>query len=122
MKHSKSAAILPTAMVMLAITASVVAMSVAITGHHSRQARRVTNRNTAIGYGDGVIENLFDQWRQSMSSVTNATDRTDGLTTRSLSTRSRSADRRNAAAAGWNQPRFVEHLCGGSIPATAARH
>jgi hypothetical protein len=55
-----------------------------VTNSHVAVTKRNADRASAIAYADGVMESLFDQWRQAMISVTNATDRTDGLSNASL--------------------------------------
>jgi hypothetical protein len=39
------------------------------------------NRAAAVAYADGVLESLFDQWRNAMTNVTNTTDRMYGMST-----------------------------------------
>src|SRR5678815_3943929 len=68
----------------LAFISWLIAIVFAVTGEHARLTQRNVNRATAIAYGDAVMESLFDQWRQAMVSVTNATDRREGLSTAQL--------------------------------------
>ena len=70
----------------MSIVAGLVAVVYAATSNQVNVARREVNRSAAVTYGDGVIESLFDQWRNAMISVTNATDRASGLADSSLST------------------------------------
>ena len=55
-----------------------------VTSAHVHFSQRAVNRATAEAFGDAVMENLFDQWRQAMAGVTNDTDRQLGLSTSSL--------------------------------------
>jgi len=68
----------------LAVISWLIAIIFSVTGEHSRLAQRNSNRSIAIAYGDGVIENLFDQWRVAMIGVTDAVDRKEGLPTDKL--------------------------------------
>lgn len=68
---------------MAVITALVTAIY-SVTSTHVNIARREANRSAAVTYADGVMESLFDQWRTAMSTVTNATDRANGLTNTAL--------------------------------------
>ena len=55
-----------------------------ITNTHVTMARRTADRATAVTYADGVIENLYDQWRQAMINVTTSADRNGGVTNSAL--------------------------------------
>ena len=85
MKRSTEAAsgILAT-LAVLAVISWLIAIVFAVTGEHTRMTQRTVNRAIAIAYGDAVLESLFDQWRQAMITVTDATDRKEGLATSSL--------------------------------------
>jgi hypothetical protein len=61
-----------------------VAMIFSVTNSHVLEARRTVDRATAVAYGDGILESLYDQWRQAMSTVTNATDRAGGMSNSEL--------------------------------------
>ena len=68
----------------MVITSLLVATIFSVTSAHVSVARRTTDRAIAVAYGDGVIESLYDQWRQAMINVTNATDRSSGLSNTAL--------------------------------------
>ena len=68
----------------MSIVAGLVAAVYSVTSNQVNVARREVNRSAAITYGDGVIESLFDQWRDAMINVTNATDRAGGQTNAAL--------------------------------------
>ena len=69
----------------MSIVAGLVAAVYSVTSNQVNVARREVTRSAAITYGDGVIESLFDQWRNAMISVTDPTDRASGLANSSLS-------------------------------------
>jgi hypothetical protein len=68
----------------IVVTSFLVGTIFTVTNTHVGLARRTVNRATAVTYADGVIESLYDQWRQAMIKVTNSTDRSDGLSTSAL--------------------------------------
>lgn len=68
----------------MVITSFLVATIFTVTSSHVAVARRTTDRAVAVAYGDGVIESLYDQWRQAMINVTNTTDRSNGLSNAAL--------------------------------------
>jgi len=68
----------------MVITSLLVATIFSVTSAHVGIARRTTDRAVALAYGDGVIESLYDQWRQAMINVTNTTDRSSGLSNAAL--------------------------------------
>ena len=70
----------------MALVAALVATVFAVTNTQVHVARRTLNRATAVAYGDAVIESLYDQWRSAMISVTDTTDRKEGLSNASLAT------------------------------------
>ncbi|HSH94632.1 MAG TPA: hypothetical protein VK968_10850 [Roseimicrobium sp.] len=51
-----------------------------LTGTEGRFMKRSVDRATAIAYGDGVIECLFDQWRISSANTVDNTQKTQGFT------------------------------------------
>lgn len=83
-RKTESASGILATLAVLALVSWLIAMVFAVTGEHARLTQRNVHRATAIAYGDAVLEGLFDQWRQAMVSVTNATDRRDGLSTAQL--------------------------------------
>lgn len=68
----------------IALVSSFVGIIYTVTSANARLSYRVTNRFAAQAYADGVLESLYDQWRNAMITVTNTTDRTDGLSTAAL--------------------------------------
>ena len=68
----------------MAIVAALVAAVFSATNSQVAATKRTTSRATALAYADGVVESLFDQWRNAMISVTNTTDRANGLSNTSL--------------------------------------
>lgn len=72
-KHSKSGATLMAVLFIIAVMSAVVGVVYSVTTTEGRFMERSTDRAIAIAYGDGVIQNLFDQWRLAASS-TNLSD------------------------------------------------
>ena len=70
----------------MSIVAGLVAVIYASTSNQVNVARREVNRSAAVTYGDGVMESLYDQWRNAMIGVNNATDRTSGMANSALTT------------------------------------
>ena len=68
----------------MSIVAALVAAVFSMTNTQVSVTRRTANRAAATAYADGVMESLFDQWRAAMIGVTNAADRTGGLSNTSL--------------------------------------
>ena len=68
----------------MSVIAGLVAAVYSVTSHQVNLTRREVARAAAITYGDGVVESLFDQWRNAMINVSNATDRANGLTDSAL--------------------------------------
>ena len=64
----------------MTLAAALVATIYAVTNTQVSLTRRTVSRAAATAYADGVMENLFDQWRTAIISVTNAADRAGGLT------------------------------------------
>lgn len=83
-RKTESASGVLATLAVLAFVSWLIAIVFAVTGEHTRLTQRNVNRATAVAYGDAVLESLFDQWRQAMISVTNATDRREGLSTAQL--------------------------------------
>src|SRR5205085_2338395 len=63
----------------MVLTSFLVATIFTITTTHINMARRTADRAIALNYADGVIESLYDQWRQAMINVTTTADRDGGL-------------------------------------------
>ena len=68
----------------LVLTSLTIGIIFSVTNSHVVASRRTVNRAIAAAYADGVIESLFDQWRQALSTVSNATDRANGMTNTAL--------------------------------------
>ena len=71
------------AVLMLITTMSLLIAAVYMTTTgEARYMKRSIDRETAIAYGDGVLESLFDQWRNAMSNGQNlsSTEASKGLT------------------------------------------
>ena len=68
----------------MVLTSLTVAMIFEVTDSHVVATNRTMNRAVAVAYADGVLESLFDQWRNAMANVTNATDRSNGMSTSAL--------------------------------------
>jgi len=68
----------------IVLTSFVVATIFSVTNSHVSLARRTVDRATAVSYADGVIESLYDQWRQAMINVTTSADRNGGLANSAL--------------------------------------
>ncbi|MEP6667975.1 MAG: hypothetical protein ABJF10_02415 [Chthoniobacter sp.] len=78
--HSESAAALLAVLFVIAIMASAVAVIYTVTTAEGRLMKRTVDRTRAIAYGDGVIQNLFDQWRLALSNTQDPTQHASGLT------------------------------------------
>lgn len=68
----------------MTIVAGLIAIIYSVTNTQVTVTRRTASRAAAEAYADGVMESLYDQWRNAMISVTNATDRSGGLANSSL--------------------------------------
>lgn len=68
----------------MALVAFMVATVFSVTNTNVQMTRRMVTRAEAVSYGDGVLEVLYDQWRQAMVNVTDADDRQFGRSTDSL--------------------------------------
>jgi hypothetical protein len=55
-----------------------------VTTNNMRAARHHAERAAAMSYADGILENLFDQWRHQMITTPDPTDRREGPTTSQL--------------------------------------
>jgi hypothetical protein len=84
MKRSNNGSTLLAVIFIMVIVASLAGIVLTITSHVSRLSKRTNERAQAIAYGDAVLENLFDQWRQAMISATSDTDRKQGMTSAEL--------------------------------------
>jgi hypothetical protein len=84
MKTARAGSSLLVVLFSMALITGLVGVVFNVTTTHTRLAQRTVQRSTAVAFGDAVIECLYDQWRQAMITVTNDTDRTNGLTTGAL--------------------------------------
>ena len=71
-------------LIALLIVSALVGTVFTVTSNIARMSKRSADRQQAIAYGDGIVENLYDQWRNAMITVTTTADRTGGLTTSAL--------------------------------------
>lgn len=76
--HKGSALI--TVMCTVALVSGLLGILFSLTTSQARLARRNVDRAEAVAYADGLMENLFDQWRARLSAATND-DRRFGPTT-----------------------------------------
>ncbi len=83
-KHSVAGSGLLAVLFTITIVAMLVGAVFSLTNTQVAVTRHTANRATAVSYGDGVMESLFDQWRNAMVTVTNATDRASGLSNTAL--------------------------------------
>src|SRR5436190_550959 len=84
MKTSKAGSSLMVVLFTMVLISGMVSITFTVTSNHSRMAQRTVYRGAAEAYADGVLESLFDQWRQAMKTVTNSTDRKEGMSTAAL--------------------------------------
>lgn len=83
-KRSVSGSTLIAVIIALLIAASLVGVTLTVTTSNARASKHSVDRAQMLAYADGVMESLFDQWRNAIISVTNSTDRTQGLSNSSL--------------------------------------
>ncbi|MEI9895851.1 MAG: hypothetical protein WDN28_18745 [Chthoniobacter sp.] len=83
-RKSESASGLLAVLFFMVLTSLTVAMIFSVTSSHVTASKRTIDRSIALAYADGVLESLFDQWRTKLTGVTNATDRTYGMSTAAL--------------------------------------
>ena len=82
MKQSNSGSSLMAVLILVCTMVVIMGAVFMMTTGEARFMKRSVDRTTAIAYADGVLESLFDQWRDSMSDGQNltATQRTKGPT------------------------------------------
>ena len=68
----------------MALVMALVATIFSVTSTQVAVTKRTASRAAATTYADGVMESLFDQWRNAMVSVTDATDRSSGMTNQAI--------------------------------------
>jgi hypothetical protein len=83
-RNTETASGLLAVLFFMTLTMLTIAMIYSVTNSHVIAGRRTIDRSVAIAYADGVLESLFDQWRTQMSSVSNSTDRSSGMSTSAL--------------------------------------
>ena len=71
-------------LIAMLVVSGLVGVTQYVTSNVARASKRSADRTQAVAYGDGVLESLFDQWRNALISVTNTADRTGGLSTAAL--------------------------------------
>lgn len=81
-RRSNSGSSLMVVLMLITTMALMIGAVFTITTNEARFMKRSVDRYTAISYADGVIEDLFDQWRNAMSNGQNlnATQKRYGLT------------------------------------------
>lgn len=79
MKKNNSGSSLVAVMITVAVVGTLLGVVTSVTQYESRNVNRTILRNQAIAYGDGIMESLYDQWRNAMASTTNFDDRMGGL-------------------------------------------
>src|SRR4051812_48836331 len=86
MKRSNSGSTLLAVLFLITVVSLGLAVSFNSTTAQAHFMQRSVNRTTAIAYGDGVLEYVFDQWRIAMtdSPHLDSTQRTAGLSTSEL--------------------------------------
>jgi hypothetical protein len=84
MKRNNSGTSLMAVMIAIVSVAIILGAVFTITTTEARFMKRGVDRAAAIAYGDGVLENLFDQWRMAMVSTQDATQHSQGLTANEL--------------------------------------
>src|SRR5580692_3685837 len=72
-KQSNSGSSLMVVLVLITTMALLIGAVAMITTGEARFMKRSVDRDTAIAYADGVVEDLFDQWRNAMSTGTSLT-------------------------------------------------
>jgi Tfp pilus assembly protein PilX len=68
----------------MVVVAGLVSVTLNTTTYNARMAKHSVDRAQMLAYADGIMEHLFDQWRNAIITVTNSTDRTQGLSNSSL--------------------------------------
>jgi len=83
-RHATAGSGLVAVLFFLILTSLTIAMVYSITSTNTVIAKRTVDRATAVAYGDGVMESIFDQWRNSLATATDPTDRSSGKSTAAL--------------------------------------
>ena len=79
-KHLESGAALMGVLFVMALMGTIVATIYLVTGMEGRYMKRSFDRATAVAYGDGVIEWIFDQWRLASSNTLDPVQHASGFT------------------------------------------
>jgi len=72
-KRTDSGSALMVVLMLIATMALMIGAVLMMTTGEARFMKRSMNRDMAIAYADGVVEDIFDQWRNAMSNGTNLT-------------------------------------------------
>ena len=86
MKKKNSGSSLAAVMITVSVFSALLGVIVTVTRTQTGNSTRTATRSQAIAYGDGIMESLFDQWRNAMITATDQTDRMLGRTTAQLQT------------------------------------
>ncbi len=84
MKNTRLGSALLAVLFSMIVISTFVGIIYSVTNHNARITWRASNRLAAHAYADGVLESLYDQWRNAMITVTDSTDRSGGLSTSAL--------------------------------------
>ena len=86
MKKNTSGSSLAAVMITVSVFSALLGVIVTVTRTQTGNSSRTATRSQAIAYGDGIMESLFDQWRNAMITATDQTDRLLGRSTAQLQT------------------------------------
>lgn len=75
MKQQNSGSSIAAVMITVTVFSVLLGVVVTVTGTQTGNSTRTATRSQAVAYGDGVLESLFDQWREAMISATETNDR-----------------------------------------------
>lgn len=84
MKSNESGAGLMATLFVVTLAAAVIAVIFTVTMTVGRNTKRTIDRTAALGYGDAVLESLFEQWRATMVASRGAANRGGGVPTEDL--------------------------------------
>jgi hypothetical protein len=84
MKKKTSGSSLAAVMITVSVFSALLGVVVTVTRTQTGNSSRTATRSQAIAYGDGIVESLFDQWRDAMITATDQTDRLLGRSTAQL--------------------------------------
>src|SRR6187455_2871341 len=86
MKKKTSGSSMAAVMITVSVFSALLGVCVTVTRTQTGNSSRTATRSQAIAYGDGIVESLFDQWRNSMITATDPADRMLGRSTAQLQT------------------------------------